>query len=1030
MDIRLLKKTKEQLSGNTPLSVLKTKNKKINENLRLFIDEPFLRPENIRRGVTICGVTGTCDCCSYEGCSANFDPTYTTPRGNSKDLVYYYYCGEDHMRSHDSELAEHGICKHNFIYEYVGNDMHHQLCGLCGYELKAAESCTRDGSGKCEICGSYTGERKLVGYCAFCSTPVYMINDQEYENSGAGSTDYDGTVRYYCSDAHYHTYCHECGEIYYPNMTGDNCPNCAICFWCGNPAQNSTDDYGSRIYYCDGDFPAYCWEHSCAYPANAGECPHCAELGGGDRCQYPGCGNPYYAFSEYGAGSAIVYYCEEHASNLITCWSHGWYGWDDDACPTCGLNMNSSCYYPGCTQPAAYTFDNGYHGCLEHSEYSENVTSTKGSLESPVTVVSDISYSVNYVGTASDSENESENWYWYTFDTHAADRWYIRGSENGDVDVRVFYNKPSSYDDISSLMSGDMDVGFSEVTFSSSATTHTYYIAVKQWTPGASDTWSISNKPTCAGCSEIAVTTLPFEDYPYSLEIPVCEAHANTNWAACAMHNWYKAYGTDEEAPLCPQCPQGGSGTLDDPLVLSLTLNSSSGTSVYSAGASFKASSSDMNTEDRFVFCKFTPPCNGTYYLSGNSFRADGSTGSGMIWAKLYDHKPTSYDDPETLWDNDSENAAGFFKMMSTATDSGEGFVVLTPGQEYYLATREYNDDGGYAVISISGLIQHNFQLVEGYVYTACTTCGMPCSHSSITYSSIGNNCHTGYCSICGLPNRVPSEKCVYKYGRCIKCGASDDTSSDNGNGTLDAPFVVTLDREYLSTYVEGGDSEQWIWYTFTPSSSATYNITGTDSGDVDMRIWAFKPSDYDEPDKMYSNSDTYFTDFDIAFEGDFTYWIAVKQYQRCEDSWKISLSSSSEGGSSESCTHENQHYTPNAGNTMTHTRWCSNCDQMLNDTDPCSFEGGDTCILCGKQYHTCSVCGNSYGSRQCDWFTSFGDWHCSDGWYCDDCYAKTNHSHHSTNSDGPTVICGSCSNEYYYAEEYCPNCGSQNIYK
>lgn len=1023
MDIRLLKKTKEQLSGNTPLSVLKTKNKKITENLRLFIDEPFLKPENIRRGVTICGITGTCDCCSYEGCSANFDPAYTTPRGNSKDLVYYYYCGEDHMRSHDSEFAEHDICKHDFIYKYVGSDTHHQLCSLCGYELKAAEACVRDESGKC-VCGSYAGERKLVGYCTFCSGPVYMINDQEYENSGAGSTDYDGTVRYYCSDAHYHQLCDVCHQLYYPNMTGDNCPNCARCFCCGSLAQNSTDEYGSRIYYCDGHPPAYCSEHMYVYPANNNECPLCAEQGESESelCQYPGCGNPYYSCSEYGAGSAVVNYCEQHSSHLVTCWSHGWYGWDDDACPTCGLNMNSSCYYPGCTQPAVYTFDNGYHGCFEHSEYSENVTSTKGSLESPIAVAADIGYRVNYVGTASDGENDSENWYWYKFDTHAADNWYIRGSENGDIDVRIFRSKPSSYDDINSLMDADMDAGFSELTFSSLDMTNTYYIAVKQWTPGASDTWSISNKPTCTCCSEIAETIIQFG---LNVDIPVCRYHADQmNWAWCDMHNWYEAYEMDEEAPLCPQCPQGGSGTLDDPLVISL--NASSGTSVYSASASFKASSSNMSTEDRFVFCKFTVPCNGTYYLSGNSFRADGSTGSGMIWAKLYDHKPTSYDDPETLWDNDSENAASFFKMMSTAADSGEGFVVLTPGQEYYLATREYNDDGGYAVISISGLIQHNFQMVEGYVYTACTTCGMLCSHSSISYSNIGNNCHTGYCSICGLPNRVPSEKCVYKYGRCIKCGADESLK----HGSLSNPFNVRIDEPYESAYISTDDeSERWIWYTFTPSQSATYHVYGSDNGDADMRIWAYQPSSYADTDNsLYANSEGAFPDFDIQLQEGTTYWIAVKQYTSgATDVWHIKIS---DGGSSESCTHENQHYTPNAGNTMTHTRWCSNCDQMLNDTDPCSFEGGDTCILCGKQYHTCSVCGSSYGSRQCDWFTSFGDWHCSDEWYCDDCYTKSTHYHHTTTTDGPAVSCGNCSTNYYYTEDYCPNCGSQNIYK
>lgn len=60
MKILLNKKTKDQLLENSGhLGTLKTKNTIAEEDITPNINEPFLKPENIVKGITICGVTGT-----------------------------------------------------------------------------------------------------------------------------------------------------------------------------------------------------------------------------------------------------------------------------------------------------------------------------------------------------------------------------------------------------------------------------------------------------------------------------------------------------------------------------------------------------------------------------------------------------------------------------------------------------------------------------------------------------------------------------------------------------------------------------------------------------------------------------------------------------------------------------------------------------------------------------------------------------------------------------------------------------------
>lgn len=58
MKVRLNKKTKEELSTIPVLGTLQTKQKQVNEDITAYIDEPFLKPENIRHGITIAGVDG------------------------------------------------------------------------------------------------------------------------------------------------------------------------------------------------------------------------------------------------------------------------------------------------------------------------------------------------------------------------------------------------------------------------------------------------------------------------------------------------------------------------------------------------------------------------------------------------------------------------------------------------------------------------------------------------------------------------------------------------------------------------------------------------------------------------------------------------------------------------------------------------------------------------------------------------------------------------------------------------------------
>ena len=58
MKVRLNKKTKEELSTGMVLGTLKTKQTRVEEDITTYIDEPFLKPENIRYGVTIAGVDG------------------------------------------------------------------------------------------------------------------------------------------------------------------------------------------------------------------------------------------------------------------------------------------------------------------------------------------------------------------------------------------------------------------------------------------------------------------------------------------------------------------------------------------------------------------------------------------------------------------------------------------------------------------------------------------------------------------------------------------------------------------------------------------------------------------------------------------------------------------------------------------------------------------------------------------------------------------------------------------------------------
>ena len=58
MKVRLNKKTQEELSTNPVLGSLQTKQKQVEENITTCIDEPFLKPENIRHGINIAGVGG------------------------------------------------------------------------------------------------------------------------------------------------------------------------------------------------------------------------------------------------------------------------------------------------------------------------------------------------------------------------------------------------------------------------------------------------------------------------------------------------------------------------------------------------------------------------------------------------------------------------------------------------------------------------------------------------------------------------------------------------------------------------------------------------------------------------------------------------------------------------------------------------------------------------------------------------------------------------------------------------------------
>lgn len=60
MKILLDKKTKDQLvDADGHLVTLKTENTIIEEDITTCINEPFLKPENIREGIVICGVRGT-----------------------------------------------------------------------------------------------------------------------------------------------------------------------------------------------------------------------------------------------------------------------------------------------------------------------------------------------------------------------------------------------------------------------------------------------------------------------------------------------------------------------------------------------------------------------------------------------------------------------------------------------------------------------------------------------------------------------------------------------------------------------------------------------------------------------------------------------------------------------------------------------------------------------------------------------------------------------------------------------------------
>lgn len=58
MKVRLNKKTQGELSANPALGTLQTKQKQVEENIIACIDEPFLKPENIRHGITMAGVDG------------------------------------------------------------------------------------------------------------------------------------------------------------------------------------------------------------------------------------------------------------------------------------------------------------------------------------------------------------------------------------------------------------------------------------------------------------------------------------------------------------------------------------------------------------------------------------------------------------------------------------------------------------------------------------------------------------------------------------------------------------------------------------------------------------------------------------------------------------------------------------------------------------------------------------------------------------------------------------------------------------
>ena len=60
MKILLAKKTKDQLlDSNGHITTLKTKNTLSEDDIATCINEPFLKPENIRKDIVICGVRGT-----------------------------------------------------------------------------------------------------------------------------------------------------------------------------------------------------------------------------------------------------------------------------------------------------------------------------------------------------------------------------------------------------------------------------------------------------------------------------------------------------------------------------------------------------------------------------------------------------------------------------------------------------------------------------------------------------------------------------------------------------------------------------------------------------------------------------------------------------------------------------------------------------------------------------------------------------------------------------------------------------------